>query len=138
MNTPSLDLPVRSLLVLVAEDDDDQRALLVEALERDGHRAVELEDGFEFGDYVQVSRNSLTGRTRPDLIVTDWRMPGHDGLEIARRAREAGLGCPIIVISAFTDPAIRRAADALGGATFLAKPIDVEEISALVARVARA
>ena len=137
METASTDTPNRSLLVLLAEDDDDLRALLRDSLEAEGHRVVELEDGYELGDYVQVSKSSVSGRIRPDLIITDVRMPGRSGLEVARHAREVGLDCPIIVVSAFADPAMRRAVDELGGATLLAKPLDAEAIARSVSMVAR-
>ncbi|MGI5860904.1 MAG: response regulator [Myxococcales bacterium] len=129
--------PHRSLRVLIAEDDDDLRVLLAQTLEEEGHDVVELEDGFELGDYVEVSNRSVTGRTRPDVIITDVRMPGRDGLEVVRQARKAGLTCPIIVVSAFADAATRQASAELGDATFLAKPLDVNAVAASVSRVAR-
>lgn len=136
MDTTS-NLPAHRLRVLIAEDDDDLRALLAQTLEQEGHDVVELEDGFELGGYVEVSHRSVTGRIRPDVIITDVRMPGRDGLEVARQAREAGLTCPIIVVSAFANPAIRQASAELGDATFLAKPLDVEAVAASISSVAR-
>ena len=63
-------VPMR-LRVLVAEDDDDLRCLVVDGLEREGYRAIELEDGFELEDYLELSNRQVSQRLQPDVIVTD-------------------------------------------------------------------
>jgi len=125
------------LRVLVAEDDDDLRALLIAGLELEGHRVVDLEDGFELEDYLELSNRQVSRRLQPDVIVTDEQMPGRTGLEVLREARSQGLTCPCVVISGFADETLRAAVEKLAPAFVLRKPFDLEEVIELVARVAR-
>jgi len=62
----------------------------------------------------------------PDLIVTDFRMPGMDGAEFTRRARTTtnGIDVPIIVITAYDDRAFRLSALEAGATDFLRSPVD--------------
>jgi len=124
------------LRILVAEDDDEARDLLVESLDREGYHAIELEDGFELSDYLELSNRTVSRRLQPDLILTDVQMPGRTGLEVLREARRQGLTCPCILLSGFAEEALRAAAQTLGPAYVLRKPFDLEALLALVARVA--
>ncbi|MBI5542540.1 MAG: response regulator [Deltaproteobacteria bacterium] len=125
------------LRILVAEDDDDLRELLVRGLEVEGHHVVELEDGFELGDYLAVLHTTGSKKLRPDVILTDVRMPGRTGLEVLREAREQGLTCPVIVLSAYADRSMREAARELEPMMVLAKPVEVDFLIGLVAKSAR-
>jgi CheY-like chemotaxis protein len=124
------------LRVLVAEDDDDLRALLIDCLEKEGYRAIELEDGFELGDYLELSNRKVSKRLQPDVVITDVQMPGRTGLDVLREARQQGLTSPCIVISGFADESLREEDKKLEPAFVLAKPFDLDEVVALVARVA--
>lgn len=77
-------------------------------------------------------------KDRPDLVVTDIRMPGMDGLELARRACEAlGDGAPaFIVVSGYDDFEYARGALRLGVRNYLLKPVDDDELEQAVSRVA--
>jgi DNA-binding response OmpR family regulator len=60
---------------------------------------------------------------KPDVVVTDYRLPDTNGVSLLRQLRAAGLEVHAIVISAYTDE--RTIADARSaGATFVAKPVD--------------
>lgn len=67
-------------------------------------------------------------RERPDIILTDIRMPGIDGLELTRRIKEVDSAAEIILISAYADFEYARKAIALGGANYLLKPVDELEL----------
>jgi DNA-binding response OmpR family regulator len=67
----------------------------------------------------------------PDLLVTDFRLPGIDGAELVRQVRERRHGVRAIVISAYTDDkTIAAARDA--GAHFLPKPVDFGALSRIL------
>lgn len=87
--------------VLVAEENDAMRDLIVRTLERKGYRAIQARDGDE--------ALRLAVRERPDLILMDVALPLRDGYAVARAlAREPGAaGIPIIP---FEPPAARRRA----------------------------
>ena len=67
-------------------------------------------------------------RERPDIILTDIRMPGMDGLELTRKIKEVDSSAEIILISAYADFEYARRAIALGGANYLLKPVDEMEL----------
>ena len=67
-----------------------------------------------------------------DLIVTDVRMPGLDGLEVLRRLRQRDIDIPVLMVTAFGDRHLHREATALG-ARVLDKPFDFDHLIAQVA-----
>lgn len=74
---------------------------------------------------------SLLDSFRPNLVVSDVRMPDMDGLELCARVRER-LGVPVVLMSSQEqDPAVLAAAGAAG---FVKKPIDADELVAMVER----
>jgi CheY-like chemotaxis protein len=67
----------------------------------------------------------------PDVVVTDYRLPGINGATLVRRLAEIGIRVNAVVISAFTDD--RTIEDAKrAGAAFLPKPVDFEALGRLV------
>lgn len=121
--------PVR---ILVAEDDDAMRAMLVRTLARAGYTVVEVEDGFELGDYVAMMQGQGGTLAPPDLIVSDVRMPGRSGLEALKRLREQGIACPVLLLSAFADDETHAEALRLGARQLLDKPVDLDVLKAAV------
>jgi len=65
--------------ILVAEDDPDNRCIVVKVLTLEGYETLAADDG--------RSALALARRERPDLIVMDLGMPGMDGWEAARRLK---------------------------------------------------
>lgn len=74
---------------------------------------------------------SMVGPLPPDVVVTDYRLPGINGASLLRRLGGMGVRVNAVVISAFTDDGtiedVRSA-----GAAFLAKPVDLEALGRLV------
>ena len=118
--------------ILVAEDDDAMRAMLVRTLIRAGYTVVEVEDGFELGDYVAMMQGHGGTLAPPDLIVSDVRMPGRTGLEALGRLRAQGITCPVLLLSAFADEETHAEALRLGARQLLDKPVDMDELKAAV------
>lgn len=88
------------------------------------------------GEYQLVggAENGKTGleliqREKPDIVITDIRMPDMDGLEMLRRIRESGLQVKTIVLSAYSEFEYARQAMKLGVMEYLLKPISIEEFS---------
>jgi CheY-like chemotaxis protein len=65
---------------------------------------------------------SLIDRERPNLVVADLRLPGMDGLSVARHARGQAPPTPVILITAYDSPQARTAARETGVGVYLAKP----------------
>jgi CheY-like chemotaxis protein len=71
-----------------------------------------------------------------DAILMDIRLPGIDGLEAARRLRQAGCTAPILALSANVYESDRAAAEAAGMNGFLGKPLHLEQLREALDRIA--
>lgn len=71
----------------------------------------------------------------PDVVFTDLRMPRMDGIELMRKARDAGLECEFVVISAFADFNSARKAIDVGVADYCLKPVNPEALSSLLEKL---
>ena len=109
-------------ILLVADDDDDIRHELVEALTEEGYTVLQAKDGEE------VLALALT--QRPDAIVLDHRMPGRTGAEVVKTLRDSGSSIPIILTTAGKDPQVL----ALDLECFLRKPFGLEDLLVMVKR----
>ena len=74
-----LDQPSQSTTILVVEDEDNVRQMIVRGLEEQGYRVVEARDGVQ-------ALALLTRDPSIDLVITDMGMPNMGGLTLARRA----------------------------------------------------
>ncbi|HEX5501787.1 MAG TPA: response regulator [Thermomicrobiales bacterium] len=112
--------------VLVVDDDDDIREVLVAALREDGYAVREAGSGRQALDILAA--------WPPDLILLDLMMPEMDGRAFRAGQRERGLaaGAPLIVVSAsrWADDQARE----LGAVAGVAKPFDLLALLALVQR----
>jgi diguanylate cyclase (GGDEF)-like protein len=112
--------------VLVADDEPGTRLMLATMVERLGHRCTQAADGEEAW--------RLFGATRPDVVITDWDMPGVDGTELIRRIRgdrEAEYAF-LIVVTGQADDASARVAMEAGADDLAAKPLDPVELDRML------
>lgn len=124
------------LRVLVAEDDDAMRQLIVGRLRREGHLVDEVEDGFELADYVEVC---AAGQLRfPDVLVSDIRMPGHQGTDVLERLTRLSPFTAVMMLSAFCDTETKADALRRGADVVLEKPVELDDVAAIVAELAAA
>lgn len=118
--------PTTPSTVLVAEDDPDSRQLVVEALREEGYQVIEVQDGRQLSRCLSDMKGKLC--PRPDLVISDIRMPGHTGLDVLAALRESDWAMPVILITAFGDQETHEEAHRLGAATVLNKPFDLEDM----------
>ncbi len=106
--------------ILIAEDEDRLRRLFAMLLSNAGYKMSLAEDGQAAWDLFQ--------KEKPDVVVTDLRMPNVDGMELLTKIKEDSPGTPVVVVTAFG--AIESAVDAMkaGAADYLTKPVDVDEL----------
>lgn len=122
---------VRSMQILVADDQPANRVVLQRLLERAGHRLVLAEDGESALDQIEAHV--------PDLVVLDLHMPGLSGLDVIRQARVMQAGTaktPIVVLSADATVESLEAAKRAGAYAYLTKPIVVARLLETIARAA--
>jgi len=128
-------LAIRSLRILLAEDDPELRRILALVLRRDGYEVVEARDGLELLRSI-ASPGMVQGRaTNFDLIVSDVRMPLFSGLDGLTYLHECFQKIPVILITAFGDRETHREALRLGARKVFDKPFDVGELAAYVSEV---
>ena len=104
--------------VLVAEDERAARISLTALLEAAGLGVIAAEDG--------RTALSLLLQEEPDAALLDIRMPGLDGLEVLRKAREGGSDTAVIIMTAHGDSSAAIEAMKLGAFDYVAKPIDFD------------
>lgn len=118
-------------VVLLAEDDEELRRLLARKLRRCGCEVIEARNGLQLVELVyERAVEPLPDSLAPAaLIITDHRMPGRTGLEVASLLRSVNGSTPLIVISAFTDAQTQAEARRLGVTAVFDKPFDLDELA---------
>jgi CheY-like chemotaxis protein len=119
-----------SATVLVADDDEDLRALVVATLRADGYTVIEARDGVELLDHLVRAVDDPS--ERPDVVVTDVRMPNLSGLGVLESLRRAHMALPVVVMTVFADDSVRTMARRLGAVGLLKKPFDFDDLRTAV------
>jgi two-component system phosphate regulon response regulator OmpR len=118
----------REAHVLVVDDEAEIREMLREFLSRQG-LAVSVADG-------GAAMREVMAERPVDLVILDLRMPGEDGLTLARSLRAEG-GVGIVMLTAAGEPIDRVVGLEVGADDYLAKPFDPRELLARVRSVLR-
>ena len=105
--------------IWIADDDEAIRMVLEEGLKSAGLEIVTFADGEALIDAL--------GEDKPDLIISDIKMPGMHGYDLLKHIKNNYDKLPVIIMTAFTD--MQAAIDAYGGGAFeyIPKPFDLEE-----------
>lgn len=122
-----MNMPRARQSVLVVDDDDDIRASLTEILSEEGADvsvAASAEEAL-----------STIGTVKPQLVISDIRMPGMSGLDLLRLIHERAPTTAIILMTAFDDMPTIVTAMRNGASDFLTKPIELGDLRAVLARV---
>ena len=116
-------------LILVVDDAVDNLAMISLALQQQGYKVVTAANG---EDAITVAE-----QTQPNLILMDINLPALDGLGATRRIREneALRTVPVIAVTAFSTEGFQRAAYDAGISGYLTKPIDLDRMNQLIARL---
>jgi DNA-binding NtrC family response regulator len=110
----------------VVDDDDSVRWVLEKALEKAGVNVTSFP--------AASPALAAFSTERPDVVITDIRMPGMNGLEFAREVETRAGDIPVIVITAYSDLENAVSAYQSGAFEYLPKPFDVDEAVSLVKR----
>lgn len=118
---------IRAGRILVVEDDHALRELLSDELEDAGHEVTTAGD-------VQEALALQHAQPR-DLVISDLRLPGQDGLALLAALRASGADCGFIMVTGFGT--VEQAVEALrqGADDFLTKPLKLDHLRLSVARV---
>jgi two-component system NtrC family response regulator/two-component system response regulator HydG len=110
--------------IVVIDDEVNAAAALEALLEQDGYDVERANDG--------RSGLQLVERHDPDVVLTDLRMPGMDGLELLGRIKQLRPDAMVIVMTAYGTVKTAVKAMKLGAEDYLGKPIDVEELEVVL------
>jgi DNA-binding NtrC family response regulator len=113
---------LRNKSVLVIDDDAGMLRALTKALTGEGLVVAGASDSSAAVDYL------IGSNCRFDVIITDLRMPGLDGIEVLDLVKSKRPNIPVIIITAYGTGAAQAAAAQLGAAAYLEKPVDTDEL----------
>ncbi len=113
-----------SEVILVVDDEVNTRQGLKTALEDDGYTVITAASG--------AQAKQILEKNKINLLMTDLKMPGIDGLDLLHMARSIAPEMAIIIITGFgsIETAVKAMKD--GAYDFLTKPVDIDKLSALV------
>ncbi|MFK5948267.1 MAG: phosphate regulon transcriptional regulator PhoB [Methylococcales bacterium] len=121
-----------ALNILVVEDEDAIREMLVMVLEQSSFNVIAVASAEE-------AQHSLADNTRPDLILLDWMLPGISGVELARRLKQDDLfkDLPIILLTARGEEEDKVRGLEIGADDYMTKPFSPKELVARIKAVLR-
>ena len=112
--------------ILVVDDEVNARTALLELLRDEGYAVESAADAFKaLGKMADFA---------PELVLTDLKMPGMDGLQLLEKLREGDPDLPVIVMTAFGEVETAVRAMRAGARDYLNKPVNVGELSLVVGR----
>jgi DNA-binding NtrC family response regulator len=112
--------------ILVVDDEVNARTALAELLRDEGYAVETAADGFKaLGKAADFA---------PDLVLTDLKMPGMDGIQLLGKLREQDADLPVVVMTAFGEVDTAVGAMRAGARDYLSKPVNVGELSVVLER----
>ena len=117
------------LRIVVADDEPEMRDFFEKALPRFGHQVVAVaENGVQLVEHCR--------QLRPDLVITDIKMPELDGIEASGQiCKERPV--PVILVSAYHDPELIARAEADHVLAYLVKPIGIADLQPAISIAVR-
>jgi two-component system NtrC family response regulator len=119
---------VNELDVLIVEDEPFQREMLRDFLEKEGHQVAEAENG--------EKALQLLGGSSFDLVLLDFKMPGMNGLEVLHEVKRLNPEIDAVIITAYGTVETAVSAMKAGARDYITKPVDLDELSILIDRIA--
>ncbi len=107
------------MLILVVDDEPD----ILDAIELMwAGQGVDVETA----PSAEAALANLT--SAPDVVLTDFKMPGMDGIQFVRQLHERFPDVPAVLMTAFADPQIKDRAQSAGIVDFITKPFDPDDL----------
>ncbi len=120
-------MPERPRQILIVEDDESLRRIVVRHLRSLGYRVAEA-------DSAEAAVDALEGGLRPDVVILDLNLPGDTGWDLLRGPSLDAAGRPPVVITSATAVSPKWL-DEFGCAGYLPKPFPLETLVATIERL---
>ena len=115
---------MQSKRILIVDDEKDIRDTMRAFFELQGFEVFEAADGVEAIERV---------REEPfDVVITDMRMPGPDGLKVLRVVKSVRPETVVLIITGYPSPQVESKAMELGCDRFLSKPFRLDQLKSAV------
>ncbi len=118
--------PHQGLLILLVDDEDSVLYTLEAVLKREGYRTVKARSG---GEGLALWRTH-----RPDLLVSDYNMPGMNGVELLRAVKQLDADALVIMMTAYGSEALAVEAMKEGAYDYLSKPFANDDLKQTIRR----
>lgn len=115
--------------ILVVDDEEHVRVLFSRILQKEGYEVDCASSGIEAIE--KLAQNSF------DLVLTDLKMDGIDGLDLVKKGKMVNQALPFILISGYGTAQTAASAAKEGAELFLMKPIDMADLTLAVRKVLR-
>ena len=112
--------------ILIIDDEKTQRESLKGFLEHIGHNAITAESGKQG---IELLENSSI-----HVVISDFKMPGLDGLQVVELVKKINPAIVVILITAFGDVELAVKIMKAGAYDFLTKPVDLDQLEVILAR----
>ena len=118
------------LKVLIADDEKMICSLISQLLDWNalGYEIVGMA-------YTGVDAYEMIRKEQPDVIISDIRMPGYDGIELIKRTKEAGIEAEFVMISGFKQFEYAQNAMKYGVKYYLLKPIEEDKLQEIAEEI---
>lgn len=116
--------------VLIVDDEINICKLIINLIDWDG---LQLELAGTAND--GVSAFQMMQELQPDIVISDIRMAGYDGIELIRRAQECGMQCSFVFVSGYRQFEYAKDAMRYGAVDYLLKPINKDELNRILVRI---
>ena len=110
-----------SMRILICEDNKLALKTISVVLEREGFKSETVENG---NDAISMLQNNIY-----DMVIVDIHLPYHSGLELVQFLRsDLKLKTPVLIVTAFSDPQMKRQASELGIDGYIVKPFNPTDL----------
>jgi len=110
--------------ILIIDDDEWNRQIMKETLKKEGYLLFEAVDG--------ESGVTIVRKEKPDVVITDYLMPGMNGLEVLIEIRKIQDNLPVILLTGFGDVGLTIKSIQMGAFDYLEKPIKSSQLKTIV------
>ena len=116
--------------IIIVDDSMAIRQNLRQIIESDGHAVIEAEDGRD-------GLNKIIANPSIDLLISDYNMPGMDGISMIREVRETlGPGkFPIFMLTTETSASLKTVGKEVGVAVWITKPVVPDTLKGLIKKI---